>query len=97
MALVIGATLGLAGAVLQVLRNPLAEPGLIGASATASLGAVLAFYFGLADQFALLCAFQARHGRNPGPARRWPSCSPGAYAARSVILARWRSTAWPMR
>ncbi|MBP5856240.1 iron ABC transporter permease [Marivibrio halodurans] len=52
----VGASLGLSGAALQGwLRNPLAEPGLIGASGAAALGAVLAFYFGLADwvQFAL--------------------------------------------
>lgn len=49
LALAIGATLGLSGAVLQgFLRNPLAEPGLIGVSAMASLGAVLLFYFGVA-------------------------------------------------
>ena len=54
LALMIGATLGLAGAALQgFLRNPLAEPGLIGVSASASLGAVLAFYSGLAGLFAL--------------------------------------------
>ena len=45
----VGATLGLTGAALQgLLRNPLAEPGIIGASSGAALGAVLVFYFGLA-------------------------------------------------
>ena len=54
LGLAIGATLGLAGAALQGwLRNPLAEPGLIGVSASAALGAVLAFYFGLAAAFPL--------------------------------------------
>lgn len=49
LALLVGFSLGLAGAALQgFLRNPLAEPGLIGVSATASLGAVLMFYTGLA-------------------------------------------------
>lgn len=44
-----GAALGLAGAAMQgLLRNPLAEPGLIGVSASAGLGAVIAFHFGLA-------------------------------------------------
>lgn len=52
LALLIGATLGLAGAALQgFLRNPLAEPGLIGASSAAALGAVLVFYSGLAAAF----------------------------------------------
>ncbi len=54
LGLMIGATLGLTGAALQgFLRNPLAEPGLIGVSASASLGAVLTFYTGLAGLFAL--------------------------------------------
>ena len=54
LGLAIGATLGLAGAALQgFLRNPLAEPGLIGVSASAALGAVLTFYFGLAATFPL--------------------------------------------
>ena len=54
LALMIGASLGLAGAALQgLLRNPLAEPGLIGASSCAALGAVLVFYSGLSTQFAL--------------------------------------------
>src|SRR5688572_2335419 len=50
LALFIGATLGLAGAALQgLLRNPLAEPGIIGVSNCAALGAVIVFYFGLAN------------------------------------------------
>jgi len=43
LGLVTGAVLGMTGAVMQALfRNPLAEPGLVGLSAGASLGAVLA-------------------------------------------------------
>jgi len=50
LALFIGATLGLAGAALQgLLRNPLAEPGIIGVSNCAALGAVLVFYFGYSN------------------------------------------------
>lgn len=46
---VIGAGLGLAGAAMQgFLRNPLAEPGVLGVSSGASLGAVAVFYSGLA-------------------------------------------------
>lgn len=67
LGLMIGATLGLSGAVLQgYLRNPLAEPGLLGISASASLGAVIALYSGLAaavplslPAFALAAAFVA--------------------------------------
>ncbi len=49
LGLEVGAALGLSGAALQgLMRNPLAEPGLIGVSSSAGLGAVIAFYFGLA-------------------------------------------------
>ena len=45
----VGFSLGLAGAALQgFLRNPLAEPGIVGVTAMASLGAVVVFYSGLA-------------------------------------------------
>lgn len=48
LALLIGATLGASGAALQgFLRNPLAEPGVIGISSAAALGAVIALYTGL--------------------------------------------------
>ena len=44
----VGAALGISGAALQGLfRNPLADPGLIGVSAGAALGAVLAIIFPL--------------------------------------------------
>jgi iron complex transport system permease protein len=50
----IGAALGLSGAVLQgYLRNPLAEPSLLGISGGASLGAVVAIHTGAAGAFAL--------------------------------------------
>ena len=48
LALAVGAALGMSGAALQgLLRNPLAEPGLVGASQGAALGAASVFYFGL--------------------------------------------------
>ncbi len=54
LGVMIGATLGLSGAGLQGLfRNPLAEPGLIGASSLAALGGVIAMYFGLYTAFPL--------------------------------------------
>jgi iron complex transport system permease protein len=54
LGMMIGATLGLAGAALQgYLRNPLAEPGLIGVSAAAALGAVLTLYTGISTEFPL--------------------------------------------
>ena len=49
LGVVIGAALGLSGAVMQgYLRNPLADPGLFGVSSSAALGAVASLYFGLA-------------------------------------------------
>ncbi|TAJ70758.1 MAG: iron ABC transporter permease [Phenylobacterium sp.] len=54
LAILVGAALGLSGAVLQgLLRNPLAEPGLLGVSSGAALGAVVSIYFGLATVFTL--------------------------------------------
>ncbi len=53
-AFVVGAALGLCGAALQgLLRNPLAEPGVLGVSACASLGATLALFYGAASLSAL--------------------------------------------
>ncbi|WCM29888.1 iron ABC transporter permease [Sphingomonas sp. QA11] len=50
LGLAVGGMLGLAGAALQgYLRNPLAEPSVLGASNGAALGAVIALYFGLAE------------------------------------------------
>ncbi len=50
----VGAALGLSGAALQgYLRNPLAEPSLIGVSGGAALGAVLAIHLGLSQALAL--------------------------------------------
>jgi len=63
LALVVGGTLGLTGAALQgLLRNPLAEPGLLGASSGAALGAVIVFYFGLATATSLLLPLGAVMG-----------------------------------
>ena len=58
LAALVGAGLGVSGAAMQgYLRNPLADPGLFGVSAGASLGAVLALFFGVAAQAWLLPAF----------------------------------------
>ena len=67
LGLAIGAGLGLTGAAMQgYLRNPLAEPGLIGVSATAALGAVIAIQTGLAAQMALALPFAALLGAGIG-------------------------------
>ncbi|MES2968890.1 MAG: iron ABC transporter permease [Pseudomonadota bacterium] len=59
----VGAVLGLSGAAMQgFLRNPLAEPGLIGVSSSAALGAVLALQTGLAAAFTLALPLAALTG-----------------------------------
>ena len=63
LALMIGASLGLSGAALQgYLRNPLAEPSILGVSASASLGAVIAIYTGLSLAFPLALPLMALAG-----------------------------------
>lgn len=50
LGIAVGGMLGLAGASLQgYLRNPLAEPSVLGASNAAALGAIAALYFGLSQ------------------------------------------------
>ena len=49
-AFAVGAALGASGAAMQgLLRNPLAEPGVLGVSASASLGATFVIYYGLVE------------------------------------------------
>jgi iron complex transport system permease protein len=63
LGLAVGAALGLAGAAMQgFLRNPLAEPGLIGVSSTAALAAVIALQTGLAAAFTLALPLAALLG-----------------------------------
>ncbi len=80
LGILVGGTLGLCGAVLQgLLRNPLAEPGIIGVSGGAALGASLVFYLtlttlgglavplgGVIGALIALGALYALAGRNPG-------------------------------
>ncbi|MCS7206441.1 MAG: iron ABC transporter permease [Dehalococcoidia bacterium] len=68
--IVVGALVGMAlavsGATMQgVFRNPLADPGVLGVSAGAALGAVVAIATGLGQRFTLglpLCAFTGAMG-----------------------------------
>ncbi len=60
LAAMVGGSLGLSGAAMQgYLRNPLAEPGLIGVSGAAALGAVIALQTGIAALFALALPLMA--------------------------------------
>jgi iron complex transport system permease protein len=63
LAAIEGASLGIAGASLQgLLRNPLADPSIVGVSAGASLFAVLALYTGLSAVFPLALPLAAIAG-----------------------------------
>lgn len=58
MGLFAGAGLAVAGVIFQgILRNPLAEPYVLGVSSGASLGAVLALFFNLSMEFLPITAF----------------------------------------
>lgn len=62
-AAIVGWALGLCGAALQGLtRNPLAEPGILGVSAAATLGATLTLYFGVAAMWPWALPFGAIGG-----------------------------------
>lgn len=63
LAVMVGVSLGLSGAALQgYLRNPLAEPGLIGVSGAAAFGAVISLQTGIAASFALALPLSALLG-----------------------------------
>ncbi len=63
LAAVTGFGLGVAGAAAQgLLRNPLAEPGILGAANAAALGAVIAIYLGLAGTVSFWVPFAAISG-----------------------------------
>ncbi len=68
-AFAVGAALGASGAALQgLLRNPLAEPGVLGISAVASLGATGALYWGFAAVSAWIMPAAAIAGAFAGTA-----------------------------
>lgn len=51
VAFLVGFSLSVAGAIMQgIFKNPMAEPGVIGISSGAALGAVTAIYFGLSTR-----------------------------------------------
>lgn len=59
----VGAGLGASGAALQgYFRNPLADPGIVGVSASAGLGAVIALYLGLTSISLLMIPIAATMG-----------------------------------
>ena len=63
LAILVGAALGLSGAAMQgYTRNPLADPGALGVSSLAALGAVLTLYLGAGAQAPWVIAAAAMVG-----------------------------------
>jgi iron complex transport system permease protein len=92
LALIVGAVLGLSGAVLQgFTRNPLAEPALLGVSTGAALGAVIAIYFGLALLGIIgaigACALTFALGRNGTVALVLAGAAVSSLTAAGIALA----------
>jgi len=84
---VVGAALGLAGAAMQgLLRNPLAEPGVLGVSACAAFGAVIAFYTGLVRLFPGALPIAAIAGAVLGTAALFAWAGRGATVATLLLV-----------
>lgn len=76
LGVLVGGILALSGAVLQgLLRNPLADPGILGVSSGASLGAVIAIHYGIGTGVSLAPPLFALAGA-------------GAAAGLALVLAR---------
>ncbi|MDO9526572.1 MAG: iron ABC transporter permease [Gemmobacter sp.] len=87
LGVMVGAALGLSGAAMQgFLRNPLAEPGLIGVSPSAALGAVIALQTGVAASFTLALPLAALAGAGVAVALVLALAGPRG-AALTLILA----------
>ncbi len=85
LALLIGGSLGLAGAALQgLLQNPLAEPGVVGVSSAAALGAVIVIYLGLAGTSSWLLPLSGMMGASAATLVLWLLAARGA--AKLVLL-----------
>ncbi len=83
----VGAALGLAGAALQgLLRNPLADAGVLGLSGFAALGAVIAFAFGFATFAPALAVLFALGASLVVVAMGWAARGPASLALIGVGL-----------
>ena len=101
LAVLLGAGLGISGASLQgVMRNPLAEPYLLGVSGGAAVGAVIAVSFGAAAGLVPIAAFlgaiaavsvaflvaQAAPGRGDSRVLLMAGVIVGAFANAAIML-----------
>ncbi|WP_097064238.1 FecCD family ABC transporter permease [Sphingomonas guangdongensis] len=90
LATLLGASLGLSGAVLQGwLRNPLADPGVLGVSSAAALGAVAAIVLGQAGGWGIFAAAMAcaAGGLALLAALTWRAETPAAFVLAGTVLA----------
>ncbi|ONF95528.1 FecCD family ABC transporter permease [Sphingomonas jeddahensis] len=90
LGLLLGAALGLSGAVLQGwLRNPLADPGVLGVSSAAALGAVAALVLGVGSQWGVFAAAMAAAVGAMAllAALTWRAESPAAFVLAGTVLA----------
>lgn len=86
LGLAIGAGLGLTGAVLQgYFRNPLADPGIVGVTSSAGLGAVIALYFGLGGVLGIGVPLFAILGAGAGAATLLVVAGPRAGATTLIL------------
>lgn len=90
LAMLVGAALGMGGAAMQgMLRNPLAEPALLGVSSGAALAAILLLYYGVSWGFARengwLLPLLAIGGAFCAVACVWGLAGRGASASRLVL------------
>lgn len=112
LAILLGAALGMSGAALQgVLRNPLAEPYLLGVSGGAAVGAVIAVMAGLAMALVPVAAFagavvavalalfvaHATHGRGDPRVLVMAGVVVGAFANAAIMVLLARADANAMR
>ncbi|MCW8127682.1 FecCD family ABC transporter permease [Microbulbifer halophilus] len=90
LAILVGAALGMGGAAMQgMLRNPLAEPALLGVSSGAALAAILLLYYGvswgLARENGWLLPLLAIGGAFCAVGCVWLLAGRGASASRLVL------------
>ena len=94
----VGAALGISGAALQgLLRNPLADPGVLGLSGFAALGAVLAFAMGFATLAPAMAIAFALCAALLVAALGWGARGPASLVLIGVGLSSLAGGAWRRR
>ena len=87
LAIIVGAALGVAGAIMQGLfRNPMADPGIIGVSTGGALGAVAAIAVGAQAAFSLALPAMAFAGAGGALALVYAVASAGGRFSMAALL-----------